>query len=135
MKNIKELSIIELDKIAGGNDPDPSQFYVLPWNEVVERLKGYVWYFKNLNATYERALQFINHTIDESVIYKYTWHQDEDAIRNFSEWRSRSRRNPVSVMTPIVQKPTVEPTFITISSATCRPEPKMFSITISGRKM
>lgn len=30
MKNIKELSIIELDKIAGGNDPDPSQFYVLP---------------------------------------------------------------------------------------------------------
>ena len=82
MKNIKELSIIEIDKIAGGNDPDPSQFYVLPWNEVVERLKGYVWYFKNLNATYERALRFINHTIDESDIYKYTWHQDEDAIRN-----------------------------------------------------
>lgn len=82
MKSVKELNLIEMDKIAGGNDPDPSQFYVFPWNEVVDRLKGYVWYFKNLNATYERALRFINHTIDESEIYKYTWNQDENAIRN-----------------------------------------------------
>ena len=82
MKNVKELNIIEMDKVAGGSSPDPSEYTVFPWEEVVERLKGYVWYFKNLNSTYERALRFINHTIDEPLIYKFTWRQDPNAIRN-----------------------------------------------------
>ena len=28
MKNVKELDIIEMDMVAGGNDPDLSQFII-----------------------------------------------------------------------------------------------------------
>ena len=81
MKNVKELDIIEMDMVAGGNDPDLSQFIIFPWDEVVEFLKDYVRYFKDLDATYERALRFIEHTIDNPLSYQFTWFQDANEIR------------------------------------------------------
>ena len=43
-----KLDIENLEEVAGGGDnPDHSQLEKWPWERVEEKLKGYVWQFKN----------------------------------------------------------------------------------------
>ena len=76
-----ELNMEILDQVAGGGDnPDPAQLVKWPWEQVDKTLKGYVWQFKNAGRTYERAVSFIRHCTDNSLVYPFAWGQDEYRI-------------------------------------------------------
>ena len=82
MTDINDLTLEEIGKVSGGNAPDPSQLRQWPWEEVVEKLKDYVRWFKHRGDSYERGWQTIQHCIDNALVYPFVWGQDEVAIEN-----------------------------------------------------
>ena len=47
MTDYKDLIIEDIGKVSGGSAPDPSQLRQWPWEEVVEKIKDYVRWYKH----------------------------------------------------------------------------------------
>lgn len=84
MTDYKDLNIEDIGKVAGGSAPDPSELRKWPWEEVVEKIKDYVRWYKHLGYTYDKGLAMIRHYLGNTLAYPFFWgYDDADIERTF----------------------------------------------------
>ena len=82
-KNVEltELDLQALEAVSGGNDPVGGHGEISE-AEVEERLKGWVWYFKNLGLSRESAEEFIDGAIHHKLHVYWFLAKDPNRYRD-----------------------------------------------------